>query len=52
MAEEAAAFTDICLISCKTFYQSVVLDLESHLIKHISADGSYRLTNAIFGKSK
>lgn len=50
LAEEAfAPFSDICLISSKTFNKSVVLDLESYLIKYISADGSKKLTNANTG---
>ena len=43
------AFTDICLISDKTFNKSVILDLESFLIKHISAEGSKKLINSNAG---
>lgn len=36
---------DMMLISGKNFNKSVVLDLESFLIKHMSADGKFRLQN-------
>ncbi|MBQ3366435.1 MAG: DUF2075 domain-containing protein [Acidaminococcaceae bacterium] len=38
-------FTDVCYISDKTFNKSVILDLESFLIKYMSADGSKNLIN-------
>lgn len=37
--------TDISLISADNFNKSVVLDLESFLIKHMSADGKFKLQN-------
>lgn len=37
--------TEIHIISDKDFNKSVVLDLESYLIKHMAADGKYRLLN-------
>ncbi len=43
------AFTDICLISDKTFNKSVILDLESFLIKYMSADGTKSLINGNAG---
>ena len=42
-------FTSICFISNKTFNKSVILDLESFLIKYISADGSKKLINGNAG---
>lgn len=42
-------FTNICLISDKTFNKSVVLDLESFLIKYMSADGAKSLINGNAG---
>ena len=42
-------FSHICLVSDRTFNKSVILDLESFLIKHMSADGLRRLTNANVG---
>lgn len=42
-------FTDICLISNKTFNKSVILDLESFLIKYMSAEGSKCLINGNAG---
>lgn len=42
-------FTRICLISDKTFNKSVILDLESFLIKYMSADGTRELTNGNLG---
>ena len=42
-------FTDICLISDKTYNKSVILDLESFLIKYIGADGSKKLINGNAG---
>ncbi len=46
---EFDAFSSICLISNKTFNKSVILDLESFLIKYMSADGSKELTNGNAG---
>lgn len=43
--DEFSVFTDICLISDKTFNKSVVLDLEAFLIKYMGADGAKALTN-------
>jgi len=37
--------TEIRIISDRNFNKSVVLDLESYLIKHMAADGKYRLIN-------
>ncbi len=42
-------FTDICLISNKTFNKSVVLDLESFLIRYMGAEGSRELINGNAG---
>ncbi len=42
-------FSNICLISGKTFNKSVILDLESYLIKYMSADESKKLMNANMG---
>ena len=42
-------FEEICLISNKTFNKSATLDLESFLIKYISADGTKKLTNGNAG---
>lgn len=42
-------FKYICLISNKTFNKSVVLDLESFLIKYMSADGKRKLINGNAG---
>ena len=39
------SLTEIRIISDKDFNKSVVLDLESFLIKHMAADGKYRLLN-------
>lgn len=47
--EEFKEFTDICLISNKTFNKSVILDLESFLIKYMSADKSKTLVNGNAG---
>lgn len=44
-------FTNICLITDKTFNKSVILDLESFLIKYLSADGSKKLINGNAGVS-
>lgn len=37
------------IINSKTFNKSVILDLESFLIKHMSADGKFKLQNGNFG---
>lgn len=42
-------FTNICLISNKTFNKSVILDLESFLIKYMGSEGSKELTNGNAG---
>ncbi len=47
--DEFKEFTDICLISDKTFNKSVILDLESYLIKYMSADKTHVLTNGNAG---
>jgi hypothetical protein len=47
--EEFKEFTDICLISNMTFNKSVILDLESFLIKYMSADKSKKLINGNAG---
>lgn len=47
--EEFEEFTDICLISNKTFNKSVILDLESFLIKYMSADKTKVLINGNAG---
>ena len=47
--DEFKEFTDICLISNKTFNKSVILDLESFLIKYMSADKSKTLINGNAG---
>lgn len=39
------SLTEIRIISDKDFNKSVVLDLESFLIKHMAADGKYRMIN-------
>ena len=46
---EFASFKQICLISNKTFNKSVILDLESFLIKYMSADGTRELINGNAG---
>ena len=46
---EFREFTNICLISNKTFNKSVILDLESYLIRYISADGSKKIINGNAG---
>ena len=43
------SFTNICLISDMSFNKSVILDLESFLIKYMSADGSRKLINGNAG---
>ena len=46
LAEDAFKdFSSICLISGRTFNKSVILDLESYLIKYIGAEGSKALIN-------
>lgn len=47
--EQFSEFTNICFITNKTFNKSVILDLESFLIKYISADGSKKLINGNAG---
>lgn len=47
--EEFKQFTDICFISDNTFNKSVILDLESFLIKYMSAEGTKELTNGNAG---
>ena len=42
-------FTNVCLITNKTFNKSVILDLEAFLIKYVSADGSKKLINGNVG---
>ena len=42
-------FTNVCLITNKTFNKSVILDLEAFLIKYVSADGSKKLINGNAG---
>ena len=42
-------FTDVCFVSDKTFNKSVILDLESFLIKYMSADGTKSLINGNAG---
>lgn len=49
MEESFCQFTRICLISDRTFNKSVILDLESFLIKYMSADGTRELTNGNLG---
>jgi DUF2075 family protein len=49
--EKFNAFTDICLISDMSYNKSVILDLESFLIKYMSADGSRKLINGNAGVS-
>jgi len=48
---KARNFTDICLISDLSFNKSVILDLESFLIKCMSADGTRKLINGNAGVS-
>ena len=43
--EKKQKLTEIRIISDKDFNKSVVLDLESYLIKHMAADGKYNLLN-------
>jgi len=47
--DEFNRFTDICLISSKTYNKSVILDLESFLIKYMSAEESKKLINGNAG---
>ncbi len=42
-------FSSVCFISNKTFNKSVILDLESFLIKYMSAEGTRKLTNGNAG---
>lgn len=51
LEEEFASFSnsDICIISNHSFNKSVILDLESFLIKYMGADGTRKLTNANSG---
>ena len=44
--KEKRRLTEIRIISDDDFNKSVILDLESFLIKHISADGKYKMLNA------
>ena len=44
--KEKKKLTEIRIISDDDFNKSVILDLESYLIKHISADGHYKMLNA------
>ena len=44
--KEKRQLTEIRIISDDDFNKSVILDLESFLIKHISADGKYKMLNA------
>lgn len=46
---EFVGFSKICLISNITYNKSVILDLESFLIKYMSADGSKELMNGNAG---
>ena len=46
---EFKEFTNICLISNKTFNKSVALDLEAFLIKYMGADGKRKLINGNSG---
>ena len=46
---EFDGFTHICLISDRTYNKSVILDLESFLIKYMCADGAKELTNGNAG---
>ena len=43
------SFTDVCFVSDKTFNKSVILDLESFLIKYMSADETKSLINGNSG---
>lgn len=42
-------FSRVCFISNKTFNKSVILDLESFLIKYMGAEGTKKLTNGNAG---
>ncbi len=46
---EHSKLTRIALISDQTYNKSVILDLESFLIKYMSADGKYKLQNSNAG---
>ena len=41
--------SSICLISSSTFNKSVIIDLESFLIKYMSVEGTRKLTNGNAG---
>lgn len=43
--KEFKDFSTICLISNRSFNKSVILDLESFLIKYMNVEGSKKLTN-------
>ena len=43
--KEKRRLTEIRIISDDDFNKSVILDLESYLIKHISADGKFKMLN-------
>lgn len=47
--KEFDEFDNICFISNKTFNKSVILDLESFLIKYMSAEGTRKLINGNAG---
>ena len=49
MNPQRRSLEEVMLISGDDFNKSVVLDLESFLIKHISADGKLRLQNGNSG---
>ena len=51
LEEEFSSFlnSNICIISNHSFNKSVILDLESFLIKYMGADGTRKLTNANSG---
>lgn len=47
--EDRQRLTEIRIISDETFNKSVILDLESFLIKYMASDGKYRLQNGNSG---
>jgi DUF2075 family protein/SOS-response transcriptional repressor LexA/predicted GIY-YIG superfamily endonuclease len=47
--DSKAKLSIVHLITSKTFNKSATLDIESNLIKYISGDGQYRVTNANVG---
>lgn len=47
--KEFDEFDNICYISNKAFNKSVILDLESFLIKYMSAEGTRKLINGNTG---